>query len=388
MPRTATIAGVVAAVVGTASLAGCSDGPAIGSEGRFTSTAGATVTNARGARYEAGVARTLRRGDIVTVADRGGAHIDLPGGASLDIGPRSVVAVDRGPDLRSGEVLMVAPTGVQRLRIGDATLDASNGAARARVDFGLVAETYTGSSILTSGARSLALPALRAVSVPAAGLVPAEPDPIDVRADDEWDRRFLADVIDQREPLEQRARGFRGQLGSTGRTVGLYRRLLPALEQEPDYQQVSVDRATDAGEALLVASIAQLGRRGSFAERYSGALVFHGDGAPWALVAKDQGVPSLSALVASIDDAVNREANELALAQPTTAPTRPQATTSTTRPSRPPRSGTTPSTRPPSGPSTTQPNGTTPPPTSPPPALLNTLVDPVVELVNRLVGGG
>jgi hypothetical protein len=396
--RRALALGVVATLVLLG--AGCRKQVPVGQEGRLEPSGNVLLTGRGGDPVSLRSPRTLRAGDVVEVSD-GTANVSLPNGASLELRPRAVVSFDRGPEVRTGEVLVMARPGPQVVRSAGSEVS-FDGVGRLTQTLALRVATYNGTATVRSGGTAIDVPPLRQVALPAVGVVPGAPSPMELGTDDIWDRRFLGDVLDAMDDLEARAKGFTAQtlLMKEGRSVGFYRQIIPALDPEPAFQESYVKQLNDPGEVLLATSIAVQGRRGTFAERLDGARAFRADGAPWALVAKDQEVPSLDALARNVDGTINEAALKFPPTPPPTVPT--AQVTPTSAPPRP-RDPSTPTSQPPttspSEPPTTgpsQPPSTTPPqqpppvetPTDPNPGLLNGVVDPVVTLLDGLLGGG
>jgi hypothetical protein len=351
--------------------------------------------------------RSLAKGDTIEVAE-GTAKVTLPGGDVLDLRPRSVLVLDRGPDLRSGTMLVTAEGAPRTVRAAGSQIEAS-GAVRLDVTLALRVAVYGGYAVVRTGPRTFDIAALREASVPVVGVLQARP--LAIARDDAWDQRFFGDAARKEPDLESRARGFTGQVSaSDARSLAYYRDLLPALRAEQAFQQNAVERLgrppaagpnerLRAGEVLLGSAIALLGKRGTFADRLERGGTFRSEGASWAVVALDQQVPSIDELLKLVDGAVNVAPLELAApgspsppiavveppparATTTTAPPRRTTTTTTTRPVR-------------ATPTTTSP--TPPPPQAPPPApsgtivlpvdpLLDALTDPVIDLLNSLLG--
>jgi hypothetical protein len=159
---------------------------------------------------------------------------------------------------------------------------------------------------VASAGRDLVVPALRQASVPAPGLVPAAATPLDYRADNPWDRRYLGDAIDLGDELQARSDGFTNQLQpGEGHTAGFYRQLLPALENEPAFTQALLQPDMLPGDTLIGAAITVEGKDGSFLDRWQSVFAFHDQGARWGLVALDQHV-TRDPLLSTVDDALGR----------------------------------------------------------------------------------
>jgi hypothetical protein len=216
------------------------------------------------------------------------------------------------------------------------------------------------------------------------GLPPETPHPLVYDPADPWDRRFLSDAIELGQRLEALSAGYTSNLSKgEGRTVAFYQEVLPALKGEAAFTADLLQPPRSPGETLIGAAIAELGRRGSFLERWQSVFAFRDEGAVWGLVALDQGVdrtPLLRAVSSAVQD------SPLAIGPP---PTRGETPPSTVGPltTTPNRGG---------GPTTTTTKPPTTPTTQPPPddggnGLLNPILDPVTSLLSgvlkALLGG-
>ena len=325
--------------------------------------------------------RSLRVGDRVLVRE-GTAMVRLGGDRQLELRKGSSIELVAGPgessvrtELLGGSVLATA--GNQPVTV---TSDGSEllvtGTARVSRTLSLLVATYRGSTEITSGGRTMSVPAFRQVNVAAAGLLPNRPSPVEYVASDAWDQRLLSDAVNLGAQLGAKSRGFSSQPGAgDGRTPGYFRQLLPALAAQPEFDTL-LDASRPAGETLVGAAIVLESRRGTFADRWSGVFGFRGDGADWGFVAGDQGVDG-SAVLNAVDAAIGRAPAPLfagGTVPPTTRP--PQQ--------RPPPPRTTPTTAPPRAPATAT---TVAPPALPPvpPGGLNTGLPIVDETVTSLV---
>jgi hypothetical protein len=364
--------------------------------GRLTVTSGQAEVGRPGEDHkEVSGSRDLRVGDGVRLRD-GAAVIRLPGARELelrsgtDLELRATAAAGSvRPTVVGGDLLVRAAQQPLTVESGAETV-VVRGAARISRGLALVVAVYEGSATVDSAGKSIVVPALRQVAVPAAGLFPVRPSPLEISPDDAWDQRYLSGAIALSGELQAQSRGFTGQLtGNDGRTVGYFRELLPALAAEPAFQANLLNSTRPPGETLVGAVIAIQGTHGAFADRWSAIFGFHDDGAPWGLVAMDQGVSRVD-LLAAIDSAVHRVPTGFALAEPGGAPTSlsPPGTrsaspttvvTTTTVPT--PRATTQ---------TTTAPPTTTTPTTIAPSGPLNTgapvIDDTVNGLVNTLTG--
>lgn len=390
---------IVVAAVLTVTTIGCSRNPPVEGEGRL-SPSGRVILTEQGRQPETVArSRSVQTGDTIEVIE-GTAKITLAGGEVLELQPRSLLFFNRGPELRGGDMLIMATSPSTRVRAAGSQV-AVSGAARVTLSPGLRLVTYQGTASLSSGGRQIEVPALRSAEVPLVGLLPGRPSPLVIDRADPWVTRFLAQAADRQEALESRAQGFNGRLDpASSASARSYRTLLSGLAVQSEFQQDDVKRLGEsqpgggvrAGEVLLGSAVALQGKRGTFGERLAGATEFRAEGASWALVAVDQQVPSLDSLVRLVDEALNSSGIEVA-APPRTAPapttSRPPNVPATTtvpaiRPA--PTAPTSPTRPPPSRPPPARPPSTPPPP-SPLGPLLDATLDPVLALLNDLLSG-
>jgi hypothetical protein len=274
--------------------------------------------------------------------------------------------------------------------VADTDISIADGAARLSRGVGLTAASYTADVHLDSAGATRQIDPLRQISVASLGQPPTGVAPLVVDPADPWDRRFLADAIDLGQRLEALSSGFTANLRrGTVLDLAFFTGVVPALAQQPAFTADLLDGERDAGETVVGAAIAQLGDRGTFAERWQSVFSFRDSGAGWGLVALDQGVDGGEVLAA-----VRSAVDAAPLATPTT---RPQGGGTSAAP--PIGSGTTPGQ---SGGNPGSPvNSTTstlPAPVlpSPPPAdddeglldpILDPLLTPVTNILNSLIGG-
>lgn len=314
-----------------------------------------------------------------------GSHIELKGVDVDDVRKLIVVVL-------AGDVLVTAPgepVGVE----ADGTVGAVQGAARFSKGLSLTVGSYNGAVELSSAGTNARVIGLRQVVIPAAGLFPAKPSPLEYAASDPWDRLLLGDAIELGNELLARSQGFSAQVSREDLNVDFFRALLPALASEPAFEPSLLGAPRPAGETMVGAAIALLGTRGTFPERWQNVFSFRGDNAQWGLVALDQGVLR-EPLLREIDAAIERGPAIFGVEPPGESggpgglPTPPRRTTPGTGPggtgTTRPGGGSTPST-PGSGGTTssTVPGQTTAPPPAPGP--LNTGVPLVDETGNALV---
>ncbi|MDP1820851.1 MAG: hypothetical protein Q8K58_13310 [Acidimicrobiales bacterium] len=373
-----------------APIVACSDDDPQRGEGRLEVDGAAVLERQEGDREVVSGQADVGVGDEITLRE-GSGTLTLPGGVTLELRqglPGGVedtrLLMGDTPELLAGDLLVVAPDGTA-VTVGSSGVQVAGGAAQVSKPAGVevsVAAYDTGVHI-ESGGQEREVIALREMQVPALGLPPDAPRPLQYEASDPWDRRFLGEAIDLGTRLEALAAGYTDNLArGQGRTVEFFRGVLPGLADEPDFTASLLDPDRPPGETLIGAAIADLGRRGSFLERWELVFRFRGEHAAWGLVARDQGVDSLP-LTTAVTEAVND--SPLAI-----GPTRPTSgsTTPTTAPQRPPTA------TPPADPEPTTPT-TRPPPTAPPPpdeddGLLGPLVaplEPVIEPIAEALGG-
>lgn len=371
---------VTVAALSAATVA-CSSGRVGADEARLEADGTVFVAHSgeRYTRVDGG--RTLRRGDQVKV-EAGAARVVTANGSTLELRRGSQLRMAGIPELVAGHLLVTSATAAD-VTMG-ATRFRTRGASHLVRRLAMSAASYSGSATIRSAGRVMEVPALREATVPALGLLPAKPSPLQYDGDDPWDRRFLSPAIEFGEQLEARSRGLEAQVpAGEGRTPGFYRTLLPTLEREVALD-VLFDPNRPTGETLVGAAIASMGEApGNFATRWTSTFSFRDDGAHWGLVALDQRAMS-ARLSSTLDAALGR------------APTVFAATAPTVRgPAVPPAAvgGVAGPAAPPSGP-------TPPPPTDPPPPVVDLpdplpddplptggVLDPVVDTVVDVVGG-
>ena len=381
-----------------AAVAACtrSSGSAVG---RLTVDGRAEVVRPGEDRREVTGSRELEVGDRVRVIE-GTAAVRLPDDRRFELRQGSDVVLQAGlhrgsvrPAVMEGDVLVVSDA--EPLAVEAAGADvAVQGDARVSRGLVLLVAVYEGTARLSAGGSTLNVPALRQAALPTTGPFPTTVSPLEYSPADPWDQRYLSDAIELGGRLDARSEGFTAQLGpGEGRSFNYFRDLFPKLAAEPGFTASLVSPARAPGETLVGAAIALEGRRGSFAERWAAVFGFRDQGAPWGLVALDQGV-GRTPLLETVERAASRGPTSFAGGPPPrgTGPQSPstgsggttgggpRATTTTAPPrSRPGASATTTTTAPPP----------TTPTTAPRTGPLNTgspVDDPVNSLVNTLTG--
>jgi len=337
---------------------------------------------------------TVHQGDRVKVIS-GSAVLERADGGTLELRRGSEVRFGDDPTLLAGSALAVAGDHPLVVEAAGSKLSVDKGAARLTRTLAVSAASYRGAVSVNSLGQLIDVPALREVSIPAAGLVPAHVSPISYAESDPWDRRYLGVAIELADQLQARSEGLTSSLSpGEGQSAGFFRTVLPALSRERDFQPALLQRTRAPGETLVGATLVELGKQGTFAERWTRAFSFRDDGATWGLVALDQGINDVTKVTGSLDEAIGRA--PLLLAAPAPAPlavnevpvgpvadlSKPETVN--------PQPVRTPVTPPPTGvitPPGTVP--TVPPVTVPPPATgtpLDPLLDPLTQTVNKLLG--
>lgn len=319
--RRASVAAILLVSVG---LVGCRHSSP-SAAGRLTVNGQAEVTRPGEDQREVTGARDLRVGDRVRVR-QGTAQIRLADGRSLELRLGSNVELDAGtggvpakPVLMDGDFLVT--TGEAPFALSTTGADVIvTGAARVSRGVALLVATYQGSAVLSSGNSNLTVPALRQAAVQAAGPFPTRVVPLEPSPSDAWDQRYLSDAIELGNQLAARSQGFTAQLPATdGHTAAFFKGLFPRLAAEPAFDASLVSASRPPGETLVGAAITLEGTRGTFADRWRAVFGFHDQGAPWGLVALDQGVNRVP-LLQTVEDAISNSPATFAQGSPGTGP--------------------------------------------------------------------
>ncbi|CAA9210385.1 MAG: hypothetical protein AVDCRST_MAG10-84 [uncultured Acidimicrobiales bacterium] len=307
------------------SLAACTGSSSTPAAGRLVVEGQAEITRPGEDRREVGGSRDLEVGDRVRVR-QGTAVIRLPGNRRLDMRAGSDVELQAGADqnqvrpfLLGGDLLVISGDGPLTVGISGAEV-AVRGDARVSRGVSLLVASYRGTTQLSSAGSTLTVPTLRQAALPATEQFPTQVSPLEYMASDDWDQRYLSDAIELSNQLAARSDGFTAQLGPTdGRSFNYFRDLVPGLAAEPAFVASMVNPSRPPGETLVGAAIVLEGRQGTFAERWGSVFAFRDQGAPWGLVALDQGV-SRVAVLGVIDGAISRGPTSFAAGPPTRTP--------------------------------------------------------------------
>ncbi|MGH9187044.1 MAG: hypothetical protein ACRD0U_14680 [Acidimicrobiales bacterium] len=405
--RFTAVAATAVVVIGLAVVLASGEDRLAADEARLTVDGVARVIHPAGTTDDVTGTQVVRDGDVV-VADRGSFVLELASGTRFEGRARpgdTATSVRLGPtsELMAGDLLVAARRGADveaagtTLRLSRSTSGES--AARISRTLAVSAGTYRGSLTLDSAGQERAVPALRSMQVAVLGRPPARPAPLELDPTDSWDQRFLGEAITLTQRLDSLSAAYTATLAPTeGRTAGFYSAVLPALADDTEFTQDLIDRSGPRaqGELLVGAAIANLGRAGSFADRWRALFSFFDEGAKWGLVALDQGVSDVS-LLSDIEAAIGRTRFDVAFPAPVSPLPPPPAESPGTAPSRTLPPATSPSTTEPAPPTTAP---TTDPPLlppiiDPPPIVDDPLPDdtgvPLIEqlatLINDLLGG-
>lgn len=305
---------IVLTVLILVGLAGAScSRPSARTAGRLTVQGRAEVAATDGDLHQVNRSRTLKAGEQVRVLD-GTAMLSLGSGRQVELRKGSVMRLAVQPsasgqpetrgELVSGDALVVSASDAATVVAAENTIQVT-GAARISRDLAVVVGVYQGAAGVESAGRAVSVPALRQVTVPAPGL-PSRATPIMFSATDSWDQKYLGDAMELGNQLASKSVGFSGQVGpSVATNADFFRQTLPGLAGQP-FDASFMTATRPPGETLIGAAITVLGSKGQFPDRWASVFSFHEElGAPWGLVALDQGV-ARAALLAEIDAAIGR----------------------------------------------------------------------------------
>jgi hypothetical protein len=264
---------------------------------------------------------TLHRGDALDVVD-GQAALRLAGSVRMEAASGTSVVMGARPQLREGDLLVSAQEAVTvsaggtRVRF-DGRQDRPVAGRLARTA-GLSVAVYRGAARVDTAGTARALDALRRVDVAAVGEITGI-QPMRFRADDPWDRRYLADAIRLDARLAEVLPGLVRSAERHGGDAQGLAVMLGRVDGMPSGRQLArlVDPDRPLEDVLLGATIASLADGGSYADRWSASLRFRDAGATWGLVAMDRGVSS-DAVLAALRDVV--EATPLDFGPPARTP--------------------------------------------------------------------
>jgi hypothetical protein len=242
---------------------------------------------------------SLEPRDVVSTQSSGEALVRLEGDRLLTLASNSKITIKdaRSVESQSGSILAEAGDAIE-VQFSSFTASSSNGTIR--IDRGVSATrvaSYRGA--VTVGAPGEERLQVRSLfeTVPSANAVPRSPAPYDIDSGDAWDRRYLDDVVELQEELDQLTGGLRTTIGrqrpglgyfgtlAGGRDVGFMR---PYLKRAPVNLLVGFTIASHDTDRPLAAA---------FREAFS----LYERGAEWAVAAAIMDV-KLNAVVADLED--------------------------------------------------------------------------------------
>jgi hypothetical protein len=408
--RVAVGAGLLATIV-TVGLAGC--GHSNTGLARITVDGQAQVTAPDGSAHAAHSGDVLKAGDTVQVTAGEAAVRLLPSGV-LQLRTGTQLVIGKTPRLAMGDLLIQAIGHPVQVSAQEATLVVPAGVAQLAVGTvatGMTAKVYEATSHLDiAGNPPAPIAAPRQITLTPQTRLPVQATPLQYQDSDAWDHLYLATAEAVSTQLGAAGTGFNAQVpANQGKDAAFYQQLVPTLIGRADFvsafdgvqrqQPVGPAPAAKPGDYLIASVIALHGTNGTFNDRLTNELIFSAQGAPWGFVAYDQGVADLTGVLNDVLAAIGRAAlpftgapaSQIAIpppSSPSTPTTRPnRQATPTTRPAttttnpRQPRPATTTTTIPPSL--------QLPVPVLPGPlgAILNPLLDPLIQALNNILAG-
>jgi hypothetical protein len=232
---------------------------------------------------------------------------------------------------------------------------------------------YAGSANLSLPGGSITVPAFRQAEA-SNGVLPASPVPLKLtNGGDVWDHRFLQDAID----LDARLANFRGgldaQLGiASGQAF--FRLVLPSMTEVAYVAPYFALPRSDVLIGFVIASAAAAASRANQQETVSQVMQLWQAGETWGMLAKEYHVSS-DQVFAGLVEAIKKVGISLASPTPRIA-IGPVTTASPPTP----KLGATPAPTSRAGPS---PGSPAPTPSTTP--LVNQLLDPVTQLLNKII---
>jgi len=306
----AVVVAVVAAAAAVTMTRGGADGPARG-EAIVTLDGTATVQRAGGDRETVTDERVhLRAGDRIRL-DRGAADLTLADEVTMaaragdGAAAATVLTMGALPVLESGPLLVDAPEGT-RVAVGSHASTVTLGrrsAARLTRSTAVSVSVYEGSAQVASAGRRGDVGARRTADLVGPGEI-GRPRPLDYRAEDAWDRRYLGVALAVDGSLRALVSGARA-----GRVdpIAYARRVVATAPSDlaaAAVERLAGDRRPDLDRAIAVAVVAHAPE--PFADAWERGMAFRDAGARWGLVVLELGADGDAAvdqLLAGLDDA-------------------------------------------------------------------------------------
>jgi hypothetical protein len=326
----------------------------------------AAVTVRRGTPVAAADA-LLRAGDTLVV-DRGVAALRTAAGTIYASAGSAVAITNSAPRITRGDVLVQGKEITVAMHAASATI---NGIARVRQGLTSEVDVYRGGGVVNTATETVGVLRLRRAVVSGNGSSLVTIAPLVINALDKWDRKFLGTAIELDAALSARSRGLTMLVAGDAQSV------VDKESAETGFGNLTLLPSEPVGEMVVAAELAKaahLGKEGMFS-----ALKLRAEGASWGLIAFEQGLHTLPATLAGIENALVPVADAVTGVIPSVVPTAPAPTVS---------APTTPVTTPPATKPATS-GGTTvvttPPVTQPVPG--DNPVANLVEGLDDLVGG-
>lgn len=326
----------------------------------------------------------------------GGATINVSGDATVAVGyrisvePKGLAVLHLGAgrtfELAGGEFLI---TGADRLQLvqgdvlgqltshaevdGDGlTVTSDSGTFRVDAGAGSRLAVYDGSATMAIPGGSLNVPAFRQVSY-TTGSLPQSPSPLEYAGSgDEWDHRYLQDALDLDSRLGSFGPGLDAQLGNASGAT-FFRIVIPDTAQVAYMAPFYSEPRSDVLIGYVIASRAAAAKGADVANTFATVMSLWKGGESWGVIAKELQV-SADDIFAGLEDAIHRAGITAANPTPRFLPA-PSPSPTVTTPSKPTQ-----------GPTVVPSPSVAPAPTPSPSGLLPTVLAPVTQILNGLLG--
>ncbi|MFN2587635.1 MAG: hypothetical protein ABR613_05920 [Actinomycetota bacterium] len=242
---------------------------------------------------------SLKPRDVVQTQSTGEALVRLEGDRLLTLASDSKIRIKDASTVESQSGSILADAG-DALEVRFSSFTASSSSGTIRIDRGVSATrvaSYRGA--VTVGAPGEERLQVRTLfeAVPSANAVPSAPTPYDIDSSDPWDRRYLEDVVELQEELDQLTGGLQAQIGDQRPGLGYFGTL--AGGQDVGFLRPYLKRSPV--NLLVGFTIASHDRGASLAESFREAFSLYDRGAEWAVAAAIMDV-KLNAVVADLED--------------------------------------------------------------------------------------
>lgn len=242
---------------------------------------------------------SLKPRDVVSTQSSGEALVRLEGDRLLTLAANSKIRIkdSRSVESQSGSVLADANDAID---VHFSTFTASSSSGTIRIDRGVSATrvaSYRGAVTLGApGEERLEVGPLFE-AVPSANAVPAAAAPYDIDSGDPWDRRYLDDVLELQEELDQLTGGLRTTIGRQRPGLGYFGTL--AGGRDVGFMRSHLKRAPV--NLLVGFTIASHDKDQPLATAFRQAFSLYERGATWGVAAAIMDV-KLNSVVADLED--------------------------------------------------------------------------------------